>query len=100
MARELTKLFEEVRQGELSALAQAYAQEPPPKGEIVLLIAARREKVRAMRRQVRFLDDKLIAALEGHSLKQAVARVTADSGLPRRKVYARALELLSREPRK
>jgi 16S rRNA (cytidine1402-2'-O)-methyltransferase len=99
VARELTKLFEEVRQGELSALAEAYAQEPPPKGEIVLLIAARREKVKD-EEAAHSLDDKLIAALEGHSLKQAVARVTADSGLPRRKVYARALELLSREPRK
>jgi 16S rRNA (cytidine1402-2'-O)-methyltransferase len=27
------------------------------------------------------------------SLKEAVAQVTADTGLPRRKVYARALEL-------
>ena len=32
------------------------------------------------------------------SLKEAVARVAADTGLPRRQVYARALEL-SRERR-
>jgi 16S rRNA (cytidine1402-2'-O)-methyltransferase len=98
VARELTKLFEEVRRGELSELAQAYAREAPPKGEIVLLIAGRREAAKD-HEAAQSLDERLLAALEGRSLKEAVARVAADSGLPRRKVYARALEL-SREPRK
>ena len=39
------------------------------------------------------LDALLGAALEGHSLTQAVAEVTAATGLPRRVVYARALAL-------
>jgi 16S rRNA (cytidine1402-2'-O)-methyltransferase len=37
------------------------------------------------------LDLRLRAALDGHSLKQAVAIVTAATGLPRKQVYARAL---------
>jgi 16S rRNA (cytidine1402-2'-O)-methyltransferase len=39
------------------------------------------------------LDQALIQALAGHSLKDAVDQVSAGLGLNRRKVYARALEL-------
>ncbi len=92
VARELTKFYEEVRRGGLPELASTYAQEAAPKGEIVLLIEARREEAGAAE-AAQSLDERLLAALEGHSLKEAVARVAADSGLPRRTVYARALEL-------
>jgi 16S rRNA (cytidine1402-2'-O)-methyltransferase len=43
------------------------------------------------------IDDKLRVALTHLSLKEAVAQVTAATGQPRRKVYARALEL-TRQP--
>jgi len=43
------------------------------------------------------IDGPLRAALAAMSLKEAVAQVTAASGQPRRKVYARALEL-TRQP--
>ncbi len=39
IARELTKLYESVRRGTLDELAAQLAQEEPPKGEIVLLVA-------------------------------------------------------------
>jgi 16S rRNA (cytidine1402-2'-O)-methyltransferase len=97
VARELTKIFEEVRRGTLSELASAYAQEATPKGEVVVMIGARHEEASEVE-AAESLDERLSLALQGHSLKEAVARVTADSGLPRRKVYARALEL-SRKPR-
>src|SRR5690606_7848085 len=38
VARELTKLFEEVRRGTLGSLANQYAAEDPPKGEIVIVV--------------------------------------------------------------
>ena len=39
------------------------------------------------------LDDKLREALTKHSVKDAAAVVSAQTGVPRRKVYARAIEL-------
>ncbi len=39
IARELTKLFESVRRGTLDELAATLAEEEPPRGEIVLLVA-------------------------------------------------------------
>src|ERR687895_1574965 len=57
VARELTKLFETVRRGTLPELAAQFAQEGPPKGEIVVLIGeatkARAEEADAA------LDEKL-----------------------------------------
>ena len=92
VTRELTKLFEEVRRGRLDDLARAYAQEASPKGEIVVVIGPPGEE-HAPATAEETLDERLAKALEGHSLKEAVSRVAADTGLPRREVYARALEL-------
>lgn len=90
VARELTKLFEEVRRGELSELAAHYAAAGAPKGEIVVLVGPPGEEAPIATDE---LDTLLCAALARHSLKQAVAEVTAATGLPRREVYARALAL-------
>ena len=38
VARELTKLFEEVRRGELGELARHYGEAGPPLGEVVVVI--------------------------------------------------------------
>ncbi|MFT5538660.1 MAG: 16S rRNA (cytidine1402-2'-O)-methyltransferase, partial [Alphaproteobacteria bacterium] len=42
------------------------------------------------------LDDLLISALNLHSLRDAVDMVVAETGLARKRVYARALELADR----
>ena len=93
VARELTKLFEEVRRGTLFELAAHYASTGAPKGEVVVVIGSAGAEDQ---RDEQGLDDRLSKALIGHSLKEAVARVAADTGLPRRQVYARALELSGR----
>jgi 16S rRNA (cytidine1402-2'-O)-methyltransferase len=89
LCRELTKLHEEVRRGELAALAKAYAGEEP-RGEIVLVIAPPPAP-----QQISASDtEKLLrAALRRVSLKDAVAEVADATGLPRREVYQRALAL-------
>ena len=39
------------------------------------------------------IDSALTAALAGHSVREAAALVAAETGWPRRAVYARALKL-------
>jgi 16S rRNA (cytidine1402-2'-O)-methyltransferase len=98
VARELTKLYETVRRGTLPELAAAFAAEPPPKGEIVLLVAPRSEESRAGEAAAT-LDERLRAALAGNSVKDAASIVASETGLARRDVYARALVLgRSEEP--
>ena len=89
VARELTKLFEEVRRGRLSALIAHYEQAGPPKGEIVIVVGPPEEE----RASAEDLDTLLRAALQSMSVKDAAATVAAATGAPRRTVYARALAL-------
>ena len=93
ICRELTKLYEEVRRGELPVLAREIASGPEPRGEIVIVIAppAAQGELDAGE-----LDALLRQALDRVSVKEAVAEVTAVTGHPRRAIYQRALEL-SRE---
>lgn len=92
VARELTKMFENVRRGSLSELAGRYAGEGPPRGEIVVVIGGPNKALAALEVGAT-VDDRLKALLPEHSLKEAVALVTAQTGLPRKEVYARALLL-------
>ncbi|WP_188607996.1 16S rRNA (cytidine(1402)-2'-O)-methyltransferase [Chelatococcus reniformis] len=87
VARELTKLYESVVRGDLPYLAGHYAEAGPPRGEIVVLIGGPIAAAVAEDD----LDERLRRLLADHSLKEAVALVTAETGLPRRDVYARAL---------
>jgi 16S rRNA (cytidine1402-2'-O)-methyltransferase len=89
VCRELTKLFEETRRGTLEELAAHYATAGRPKGEIVIVIGPPEERAP----DADDLDARLVAALTRSSLKDAVASVTAETGLKRKQVYARALAL-------
>lgn len=90
VARELTKLFEEVRRAPLPELAAYYAAQSEVRGEIVLVIAPPGE-VAAPPGEA--LDAALRQAMAGASVKDAAAEIAARFGLKRRDVYARALEL-------
>lgn len=90
VARELTKLFEEVRRGDLGGLAAHYRAAGPPKGEVTVVIgpplpAAPVEDAEA--------DRLLTEALAELSPRDAASRVAERTGLPRRVVYARAVAL-------
>jgi len=89
ICRELTKLHEEVRRGELAALAAHYAAAGAPRGEIVLVVAPPVEQYA----QAADLDALLRRALERVSVKDAVGEIAAVTGRPRREVYQRALAL-------
>ncbi|UCH76087.1 MAG: 16S rRNA (cytidine(1402)-2'-O)-methyltransferase [Rhodospirillales bacterium] len=88
VARELTKLHEEVRRDRLDALAQHYAAAGPPKGEAVIVVAPPSPDARPVE-----IDSLLRDALERMSLRDAAAAVSAATGATRREVYARALAM-------
>jgi 16S rRNA (cytidine1402-2'-O)-methyltransferase len=90
VARELTKKFEEVRRGTLPELAAHYATNDA-RGEITIVVGPPPDEVT----DEADVDALLQAALENLSVKEAVAQVTAATGLPRKQVYARALALSS-----
>jgi 16S rRNA (cytidine1402-2'-O)-methyltransferase len=90
LARELTKMHEEVGRGPLSELAARYG-EVPPRGEVVIVVAGPGETPSISPDQV---EIRLNAAIsQGASLKDAAALVAAETGHPRREVYAAALRL-------
>jgi 16S rRNA (cytidine1402-2'-O)-methyltransferase len=91
VARELTKMFEEVRRGPLSQLA---AETDVPKGEIVVLVAPPEAQAAPDDDVVDALLRKLMAE---HSLKVAAALAAEELKLPRRDVYTRALALREEE---
>jgi 16S rRNA (cytidine1402-2'-O)-methyltransferase len=97
VARELTKLYEEIRRGSLVELFEAARHQPDPKGEIVIVIgppvAASADVADGFD-----LDRALAEAMAKYSLKDAVAAVADAHGLNRRAVYARAIAL--KEPLK
>ena len=89
ICRELTKLHEEVRRGDLPALARDYAQGGETRGEIVIVVAPPEET----ETEGADVDNMLRQALARVSLKDAVGEVALASGRSRREVYQRALEL-------
>jgi 16S rRNA (cytidine1402-2'-O)-methyltransferase len=89
VCRELTKLYEEVRCGDLARLAAEYGAGPEPRGEIVIVIAP----PAAPAGDAADLDALLRQALVRVSVKEAVGEIAAVTGRPRREVYQRALSL-------
>jgi 16S rRNA (cytidine1402-2'-O)-methyltransferase len=96
ICRELTKLHEEVRRGDLATLAAEAAAAGPPRGEIVLVVAGPPTDRR--RPDAGEIDEALRAALRRASVKDAVAEVAAMTGAARREVYRRALALRQETP--
>ncbi len=90
VARELTKIHEEVQRGSPEELV-AWVREKEPKGECVIVIGPP---------IVEDLDDvaittALMRQLQDHSLRDAVATVTSELAVARARVYRLALSLKS-----
>lgn len=91
IAREITKLHEEARRATLPELAEQARTDPNlSRGEIVLVIAPPDAAPGASTAD---LDAALGEALRSMRVKDAADAVAGALGLPRRIVYARALEL-------
>ena len=94
VTRELTKLFEEARRDRLAALAAAYRNSGPPKGEVVVVVGPPEAEAAAESD----VDAALAAALAGGlSVKDAATEVAARLGIARKQAYARALALSRQE---
>ncbi len=87
VARELTKRFEECRHGSPADLAAHYTAHPP-KGEIVLMVAPPSDEPGEID-----ADALLREALTTEKPSQAASQVAKATGLDRKALYARALEL-------
>jgi len=88
VTRELTKLHEEVRRGTLATLAPRYAEEPPPRGEVTVLIGPPQQDETDFTR----IDAMLDRALPFMPVKAASEMIAEALGVNRKAVYERALE--------
>jgi 16S rRNA (cytidine1402-2'-O)-methyltransferase len=89
VARELTKLHEECVAGTLSELTVRYAG-AVPKGEIVIVVGPPNESD-AVSDTV--IDSLLEQAMANLSPSRAAAEVAERLNIPRKRAYARALDL-------
>jgi 16S rRNA (cytidine1402-2'-O)-methyltransferase len=86
VARELTKRFETVKRDSLERLLNHFLQEPA-RGEITVVVSPPEDD------DLEDLDGHLRRTLATHSVKDAAALVSTATGLPRKTVYARALQI-------
>ena len=91
VARELTKLHEECRAARAAELVEHY-DENPPKGEIVLLVGPPAES----KGSAEDAEAMLVEALATMKASQAASHVAKATGLDRKQLYARAMELRGR----
>jgi 16S rRNA (cytidine1402-2'-O)-methyltransferase len=89
LAREITKLYEESFVGTLSDLAGRFA-DAQPKGEIVVVVGPPSELESATDSTI---DRMLESAMETLSPSRAAAEVAEQLNIPRKRAYARALDL-------
>ncbi|MEY4270100.1 MAG: hypothetical protein RLZZ58_1316 [Pseudomonadota bacterium] len=91
VAREISKLFEEVVPGRLSALAARYA-DAGPKGEIVIIVGPP-EAAEQPVANADAIDAALIAAMAAMPVAKAAKQVAAMLGIDRHDAYRRAVVL-------
>jgi 16S rRNA (cytidine1402-2'-O)-methyltransferase len=89
VARELTKLHEDIRRGALDDLARHYRETGPPRGEAVIVVGPPEPGIRDGPE----IDARLRTALGECGLRAAAAKLAAETGLSRRELYRRALEI-------
>jgi 16S rRNA (cytidine1402-2'-O)-methyltransferase len=95
VARELTKMFEDVWRGPVGD-AVTKAERTEPRGEYVLVVGPAAERAPADDAAV---EDAIRAALaDGRSARDAAAEVAAELGVPRRRAYAAATRLRAARP--
>ena len=87
VARELTKMFEQIERGTLGHLAHTFAE--GTKGEVVLVVAGKPSGAHSLEDA---LEDIGALVAEGMKLTAACARVAKESGIPKGELYRASLE--------
>ena len=90
ISRELTKLYEQVERGTLAELASHYAEQEPPKGEMVLVIEGCATDKKMDEDEILSL---LTEKLNQLSLRDAVREVEGLSGRRHKEIYQLALQI-------
>ncbi|OGP87279.1 MAG: 16S rRNA (cytidine(1402)-2'-O)-methyltransferase [Deltaproteobacteria bacterium RBG_19FT_COMBO_43_11] len=96
LARELTKIFEEIKRGKISELIEKIGKNKV-KGEITLIVQAEQKKL------VNISDEEIRKKLltlrknKKLTLRDAVTEVVKNTGLSKKRVYALAVKFLSVE---
>jgi 16S rRNA (cytidine1402-2'-O)-methyltransferase len=89
VARELTKLHEEMRRAALDDLARHYRATGPPRGEAVIIVGPPEPEIPGRRE----IETRLRTALGECGVREAAAKLAAETGLSRRELYRRALAI-------
>jgi 16S rRNA (cytidine1402-2'-O)-methyltransferase len=93
-ARELTKVFEEIRRGSLDEIIGSL-EGRELKGEVTLVVAGREAGDDAVGgEKIRALFEELSMGGENLSTKEMVGEIASATGLPKKEVYRELLKLL------
>ncbi|HEY9015315.1 MAG TPA: hypothetical protein VIM84_09660, partial [Gemmatimonadales bacterium] len=92
VARELTKLHEEIQTGTLAELADHF-RSIPPRGELTVILQGTGQAVEAPERTEDVVGQATSLLAEGLSRREVVRRLTESLGLPRNEAYKLVMEL-------
>lgn len=89
VARELTKIYEEIKRDSVTNLIEYY-EKKPPKGEIVLITEGRKRKTTPEESEI--IDKIKILKKEGYSVKEISKIISLLTGFPKNGVYKLAVD--------
>jgi 16S rRNA (cytidine1402-2'-O)-methyltransferase len=92
VARELTKVHEEIRSGTLGELVDYYAS-APPRGELTIVLQGRSEPPVEPDRTEEAIEQASSLLAEGLTRREVVRRLTESCGLARNEAYKLVMEL-------
>ena len=93
--REITKLYEETLRGKVSEVLETLEKRNEIRGEVTIVVEGAASEIGEIDEES--IDELLISYMKsGHSLKDAVKRVSEGSGYSKSKTYKRALGICGR----
>lgn len=91
VVRELTKIYEEVKTGQINTVIEYYEMHPP-RGEVVIIIAA--DDTANLITDLNELDGQLKILLKKNSVKDSVEIISHNASFTKKDIYKRAISLI------